>query len=74
MSHFYGVLSGQAGNATRCGSKNSGLNTIAASWSGSVRVHLFHDKETGEDRFIITQNPWQGAGIFSVIAQGIVGK
>lgn len=44
MSHFYGTVRGQSsGEATRRGSKNSGLRVAAASWQGAVYVYLFHD-------------------------------
>ena len=45
MSHFYGTIRGQAGQATRRGSKSSGLTTEAASWNGVVRVTLDHRNE-----------------------------
>jgi hypothetical protein len=40
MSHFYGTLKGEAGPATRRGSKNSGLTTEAASWAGLCSCQL----------------------------------
>lgn len=39
MSHFYGTVQGNRGEATRGGSKNSGMDTATASWEGSVQVH-----------------------------------
>jgi hypothetical protein len=47
MAHFYGTLKGQAGEATRRGSKGSGLKVAAASWNGAVYVRLWH--KAGED-------------------------
>ena len=48
MSHFYGTVRGQSsGEATRRGSKNSGLRVAAASWQGAVYVYLFHDGKLG---------------------------
>lgn len=74
MSHFYGTLKGNRGAATRAGAKSSGLTTIAASWSGAISVHLYHDKETGRDCFSVSQMPWCGVGAARCIAQGYVGE
>ena len=74
MSHFYGTLNGQAGPATRRGSKNSGLIVKAASWAGSVQVRLWHDEKTGLDMFSVDQKPWQGAGDTHCVAHGVVGQ
>ena len=38
MAHFRGSVAGQSLPATRLGSKNSGLETLATGWSGGVRV------------------------------------
>ncbi len=73
MSHFYSVISGQAGKATRCGSKASGL-TAAASWSGAIEVRLWHDAEDGVDRYIVDQIPWHGNGARKSIEGGILGE
>lgn len=72
MSHFYSVIHGQGGPATRCGSKSSGVLATAASWAGAVSVHMFVDN-AGVDRFLITQDCWQGAGVSREIGRGVVG-
>lgn len=72
MSHFYGTLDGQAGRATRCGSKSSGLQSASASWKGAIQVRLYH--ENGKDHFVVEQIPWQGSGIKEVIATGVLGE
>jgi hypothetical protein len=74
MSHFYGTLQGMRGEATRCGSKDSGIDTVAASWKGAIRVSVYHDDETGEDRYDIAQSTWQSSGINQSIATGVIGK
>lgn len=74
MSHFYGTLQGHRGKATRCGSKASGIETVAASWDGAIEVHVWHDKETGKDCFTILQRPWHGRGINQDIAHGYLGE
>ena len=71
MSHFYGALNGNRGQATRQGTKQSGLKTIAASWSGAIYVHLYVDDQK-RDCFAITQGPWLGSGVYQEIARGII--
>ena len=57
MSHFYGTLKGNRGQATRCGTKNSGITVVAASWKGAVRIELFQDA-AGNDYYRIHHIPW----------------
>ena len=40
MAHFYGNLKGSRGEATRCGTRNSGIRVSARSWRGSVTVEM----------------------------------
>ena len=54
MAHFYGTLKGQAGQATRRGSKSSGVTTEAASWAGCVRVSLWHSDINRQDHYEVT--------------------
>lgn len=42
MAHFYGTLQGNRGEASRLGTKDSGITTYAASWEGAVRVHIWN--------------------------------
>jgi hypothetical protein len=74
MSHFYGTLQGTRGEATRCGTKNSGLVAYAASWSGAIRVQLIHDDGTGKDSYIVEQVPWRGCGAMAQLASGTLGE
>ena len=73
MSHFYGVLNGAKGEATRAGTKRSGLTVTAASWVGAIRVELSLDAE-GRDCFRVLQTPWHGAGVSELLAEGILGQ
>ncbi len=73
MAHFYGVLKGSRGEATRCGTKNSGLETVAASWQGAVRTYLYVD-DSGQTCYRVTESPWHGTGINRVLAEGVIGK
>ncbi len=74
MSHFYGVLNGSAGQATRCGSKNSGMLTQAASWAGAIECVVYRDQSDGKDHFTVREIPWQGCGQRRHIASGIIGE
>lgn len=60
MSHFYGTLEGNRGQATRCGTKNSGIRTNAAGWGGSIEASVY--EEDGVDRYQVWLTPWQGSG------------
>lgn len=74
MSYFYGVLQGQRGEATRTGSKSSGIHATAASWSGAISVRIFHDEASGKDIYEVYQSPWLGRGVSQRIASGVVGE
>lgn len=71
MSHFYAVVKGNRGEATRCGSKGSGIRTVAASWSGAIETILF--EKDGVDMYRVVQTSWKGSGVYRVIAEGEVG-
>lgn len=60
MSHFYGTLQGSRGQATRCGTRASGVTTVAASWAGAVECEVY--ERDGEDRVRVEFIPWQGNG------------
>jgi hypothetical protein len=74
MSHFYGVVAGNRGQATRGGTKISGYLTIAASWDGAIQVRLSYDKETEKNHYVVYQSQWHGKGIEQPIASGIIGE
>lgn len=74
MSHFYGTLQGSRGEATRCGTKHSGVTTVAASWKGCIQVRVWYDEKTKTDKYLICQEPWQGHGISESIASGTLGE
>ena len=60
MSHFYGTLQGNRGEATRCGSANSGVVTNTAGWRGAINVHV--SEVDGVDMFSVYLVPWHGSG------------
>ena len=49
MGHFYGTVRGNRGEASRMGSKLSGMYAHIRGWSIGVAVELYHDTRTGHD-------------------------
>ena len=72
MAQYLGRVQGSRGPVQRLGSKMSGLDTIAASWQGSVRVRLSHNADTDTDEAYVTLEPWHGAGVNRVLYDGPV--
>jgi hypothetical protein len=70
MSHFYATIKGNRGKASRCGSKDSGIETYTASWQGAVHVTISHDIKTGDDIAVVRLVPWKGVGIFNTLYYG----
>jgi hypothetical protein len=73
MAHFYGTLKGARGEATRCGSKKSGIATTAAAWGGAITTEVYIDAQ-GRDCFRVTQRPWSGSGVYELLAEGVIGE
>lgn len=72
MAHFYGTLTGNRGEATRCGTRESGMATSTASWSGAIRVCAWSDP-TG-DMVIVEMVPWRGHGESKILYRGPIGE
>lgn len=68
MSHFYGTLQGNRGEATRCGSKNSGMETYCASWSGAARCMAY--EKDGTDYVRVELTTWHGVGTSKLLYDG----
>ena len=45
MSALYGTLQGCRGEATRCGTRASGIRVSAQSWNGSLITYLDQDEK-----------------------------
>ena len=73
MSQFYGTVDGSRGQATRQGTKASGIVTKAASWAGGIQTHLFEDRN-GAERYRVEAIRWHGHGESFIIAEGFVGE
>ena len=72
MAHFYGILQGGRKPVTRTGHKNTGLETTAASWQGSVCTYLY--EKDGTDYARVFMEPWRGRGVNKVLYDGPVGS
>jgi hypothetical protein len=72
MAHFYGTVQGNRGEATRLGTRDSGMDTTAASWAGAIAVSLYVD-EQGRDCYRISQRTHHGKGCSEPIACGVLG-
>jgi hypothetical protein len=70
MAHFYGSIQGQRGEATRLGTKASGLHVTAASWQGAASVVLYSSGD--EDRARVRLHPWRGSGSNVLLYDGPV--
>ena len=69
MSKLYGSLQGCRGEATRCGSKNSGMRASVQSWNGSLVSYMDLDEN---DKPIITLKTSDGSSCigFETIFRG----
>ena len=68
MSHFYGTCQGHRGEATRCGTRDSGMITSCASWRGAVKCYAY--EKDGNDWVRVSLMPWNGAGLSHVLYEG----
>lgn len=53
MAQFYGRLRGNRGEATRCGSKDSGITVTAESWTTVIRTMQFHSEGRDKARIAV---------------------
>lgn len=68
MAHFIGNIQGQRGQASRLGSKASGVEVIAASWAGAVRAAAY--EKDGTDMVRVHLTTWRGAGADVLLYDG----
>ena len=62
MSHFYGYLGGGRGEKTCTGHKTCGIHCTLQSHSAKLRARLYHDDETGTDRYEVEVLDARGLG------------
>lgn len=53
MAHFYAEIQGARGEASRCGSKSSGMDGHVRGWTIGARVRMRHNDKTGKDECTI---------------------
>jgi hypothetical protein len=68
MAHFYGDLQGSRGEATRCGTKASGIDAHIRGWHTGVSVRLAHVDGVDVVRVYRTSGS-SGAGSDTLIAE-----
>ncbi|MCP4900166.1 MAG: hypothetical protein GY906_24610 [bacterium] len=71
MSHFYSSIQGNRGEATRCGTKGSGIRATAQSWEGSISVIMDHDHNSSKNTYEIRATSGSGIG-GTIIKEGYV--
>jgi len=74
MSRFYGTVQGNRGEASRGGSKESGMVTWCASWEGAIYCCAYYDEETKRDVVLVKKAKWHGAGEERVLYRGPIGE
>ena len=70
MAQYFAAIKGQRGEASRLGSKKSGIDATVASWQGAVDVRLWHDQKTGRDMARVSLIPWHGVGSSRLLYYG----
>ena len=75
MSYFYGTIPVSARKTvpTARGHKKTGLSTIAASYTGAIRVNLWYNSAEDLDCYEVEMIPWESHGDRQVIARGVLG-
>lgn len=76
MAQFRGTIEGQRGQASRLGSKASGLTVEAQSWEGKIVTYLYHDDASGRDMARVTMEQHHSRGEYPsyTIYEGPVGS
>lgn len=70
MAHFYSVItkSARKQQPSATGRKDTGLEVLAASWEGAIRVELFH--KDGADHYRVTRRTWPEDKGVAILAEG----
>lgn len=53
MAQFQAIIQGQRGEASRLGSKKSGIDAVVRGWNVGIKVIGYFDPETGQDVFTV---------------------
>lgn len=62
MAQFRATIKGQRGEASRLGSKSSGLRAEVNGWNVGVVVIAQHDYETGKDKLVVYRTGGSNGG------------
>jgi hypothetical protein len=68
MAHFYGDMQGSRGQATRCGTKQSGIHAHIRGWHTGVQTVVSHENGVDVVRVYRTSGS-SGAGSTTLIAE-----
>jgi hypothetical protein len=49
MAHFRAVIQGARGEASRLGTKKTGIYARVQTWGKDLAIQVTHDEQTGED-------------------------
>lgn len=53
MAHFYGDIQGNRGQATRMGTKSSGIDGHIRGWNIGAKVYCQYNEKTGKDEVTV---------------------
>lgn len=62
MAQFYASIQGNRGEATRMGTKSSGIEAHIRGWNVGAKVYITHNEETGKDEVTVYQTCGSNGG------------
>jgi hypothetical protein len=74
MSEFYGRIQGHRGEATRCGSKTSGITTVAKSWVSAVTTYYWIEDGKTRVRIAVTKEHGGSETLFDGTEEALLRK
>lgn len=69
MSHFYASIQGSRGEATRQGTKNSGIYTHIRGWTTGVEVEILYNSRTSCDEVKVYRTEGSNGSYRELIAK-----
>lgn len=70
MARYQAKIQGSRGEASRLGTRKSGITAMARGWQGGVRVSL-HEGKDGRDHVFVTIGPHGNVGQFQILSGAI---
>lgn len=74
MAHFIGYLQGNRGQASRLGSKKSGISAQAQGWNIGAKIELKYNPEKDRDEVFIYQTGGSNSGISTKLLKTLEAK